>query len=154
MTRGEKDREERGRGGGEPGGMQRIWMKPMNLRGLLQDGGGFMIMGSTPRFVFPGLFPYATCVIDWLCCDVVVAARSVKLIHALPPIPIPLTILLLARFNNTDDHFSEEGTQGMDEFRCRGSYLSPSLPLCCLSSVRLGLLFNWMYTDPTLARSF
>ena len=110
-----------------------------------------------PRPVFVSL-----CVIDWLCWNVVVTARSVKLIYAVPPIPIPRTILFLARFDNTDDHFSEEGTQGMDEFRCRGSYLSPCLPssaVCvpfvlvscsigCILIQPLHAVFNNLHTLP------
>jgi hypothetical protein len=117
MVGGERNGEERGRGGGERDGKQRIWMRLMNLIGLLRDGSGCMIMGFMPRCVcFPQVFSLnLLTVLECYACSV---ARSIKCIHTLSPIPNSRAIHFLAGFDNSNDHFSEEGTKGMDEFRC------------------------------------
>jgi hypothetical protein len=73
-----------------------------------------MIMGFTLRC---GLhYPLLTSSTNHLGWNAV--ACSLELIHALPPISYPYSILFLTGFDNSDDHLSPEGTEGVDEFRC------------------------------------
>ena len=60
-------------------------------------------------------------------------ARCIKLIHTLPPVPIPHTVFFFTGFNNSNDHFLEEGAEGVDEFRRRGSPSFTSHFSACLS---------------------